>query len=256
MIPVKCGENIVLMPGVKHMPASEKIGPIRLATLLVLPAEDSHQLARVVTRKLRIGARTDIVREGDPCHAPFIVLEGAACVFRITPEGRRQIFSFLLPGSLYGFDEGFLERADHSISSICPTTLEFIPRANLYELVRQSPRIDTALRRISLRDEARLREHIMALGRNAHSRVAWLLCDLVARFDAAGIKAGPDFCLPLSQIDIADALALTPVHVNRILRKLREDRLVAEEPRKIRVLDTVGLSKIAGLNSASPQCLS
>lgn len=94
-----------------------------------------------------------------------------------------------------------------------------------------------------------LRERIVSLGRrDARGRIAYLLCELLWRYAAIGLTNGDKFKLPLTQTELGDALGLTPVHVNRILKEFRERRLLAIEHKVIDLIDVPGLQEIAAFN--------
>jgi CRP-like cAMP-binding protein len=235
-----------------RMAKSENRLVASLGNFSLLSEADVRELSQLETKKRRFAARTEIVREGDAFGPPFVVIEGTLCSFRMTRGGQRQIFNFFVPGDLYGFHEGFLERMDHSIASIGPATLEMLPRRILYQLARQSLSIDAALRAISLQDKALLRKHLVLLQRNAASRVATLLCELISRYAASGIYTGPGFHFPVAQTDIAESVGVTPVHVNRVLHDFKRDWLIALEAGRITVLNQAGLNEIAGLDFIPP----
>ena len=75
-------------------------------------------------------------------------------------------------------------------------------------------------------DERRLHNWVTALGKgHADERIATLLLDLRGRLHAqAGLANGDGFYIPMTQQEMADHLGLTLVHVNRVLRRLREIR--------------------------------
>lgn len=94
-----------------------------------------------------------------------------------------------------------------------------------------------------------LRERIVSLGRrDARGRVAYLLCELLWRHAAVGLTNGDTFRLPLTQIELADTLGLTPVHVNRVLKEFRGRGLITMEHRVLSLLDVAALQDIAGFN--------
>ena len=94
-----------------------------------------------------------------------------------------------------------------------------------------------------------LRERIVALGRrDAVGRVAYLLCELLWRQQAVGNGQSDTIPLPLTQMELADALGLTPVHINRVLQDLRRRKLLTLKHRMLVVLDTDKLAKIAAFN--------
>ena len=87
------------------------------------------------------------------------------------------------------------------------------------------------------------RERLSSAGRgSAIERVAHLLCEQLARREAVGIHAPQ---LPFSQIDIADAVGLSVVHVNRTIQTLRLQNVLSEVKRAIEVVDRKALAKIA-----------
>ena len=94
-----------------------------------------------------------------------------------------------------------------------------------------------------------LRERIVSLGRrDARGRIAYLLCELLWRHAAVGLNNGDTIRLPLTQVELADTLGLTPVHVNRILKEFRQQGLIAVEHKRLSLLDMSGLQKMADFN--------
>jgi hypothetical protein len=83
--------------------------------------------------------------------------------------------------------------------------------------------------------------------RNARGRVAYLLCELVWRQRAVGIGEDYAIRLPLTQLDIADTLGLTAVHVNRVLQAFRREGLITLIQRQLRLHDVGALQSLAGL---------
>ena len=94
-----------------------------------------------------------------------------------------------------------------------------------------------------------LRERIVSLGRrDARGRIAYLLCELLWRHAAVGLTDGGTFRLSLTQTELGDALGLTPVHVNRVLKDFRKRQLITMEHRVLHLLDVPTLESIAGFN--------
>ena len=91
-----------------------------------------------------------------------------------------------------------------------------------------------------------LRERIVSLGRrDARGRIAYLLCELLWRHKAVGLTSDESFFLPLTQMEIADTLGLTPVHVNRVLQDLRNQGLVTLRYGMLHLLDVERLQALA-----------
>src|ERR1700731_4271451 len=98
-----------------------------------------------------------------------------------------------------------------------------------------------------MQEEAMLRERIVALGRrSAPSCVAYLLCELVLRQRVIGMAGDHAIRLPLTQTDLADALGLTSVHVDRVLQRFRRDQLLTLEHRRLNLRNGGRLEAIAG----------
>ncbi|WP_395383943.1 Crp/Fnr family transcriptional regulator [Mesorhizobium sp. UC22_110] len=92
-------------------------------------------------------------------------------------------------------------------------------------------------------------QHLANIGRrNALERTAYLLLELTARLQRVGAVTCNGFECPLTQYDLADALGLTPIHVNRMLRELRERKFLEFRQGYVRLLDHAGLMKLAGFD--------
>lgn len=112
---------------------------------------------------------------------------------------------------------------DHSLGTLGPSRLAFIPHVNLRALTRRYPGLAAAFWRNTLIDGATFREWMVNLGRRTgQQRVAHLLCEMAARYRAVGLTNGQAFEFPITQTELGDAVGLTPVHVNRVLQDLRQ----------------------------------
>ena len=221
----------------------------KLSHFMPLSVEDVRVLDALCVNEERFEADTDIVVEGDvPCSA-FVLTHGMACRYRLLPDGKRQILTFLIPGDVFDLHGFLLKAMDHSIGTLAPTRLAAIARATVFDLFEHHPRIGAALWWSALQEEAINRERIVALGRrSSRGRVAYLLCELVWRQRAVGLSADHAIQLPLTQVELADALGLTAVHINRILRAFRQENLITLAGRRLTLLDIERLQEIAGFN--------
>ncbi len=218
----------------------------KLEHVVPLEAPDLDALAGLMRLEEHVQADRNIVSEGQAPRSMFVLLEGLACRYRMLPDGARQILTFLLPGDLCDLHVFLLRRMDHSIGTLTPVRLATITREDLLEVGLRHPRISVGLWWSSLQEEAVLRERIVSLGRrDARERVAYLLCELVWRQKAIGHASGDSIDLPLTQIELADALGLTPVHVNRVLQALRRDGLLMLERRQLTLLNLDALVAVA-----------
>jgi CRP-like cAMP-binding protein len=221
----------------------------KLSRFIPLSDEDVRFLGALCIDEERFEADADIVRQGDVPRSAFVLTRGMAFLYRLMPDGKRQILTFMIPGDVFGLHAFLLRTMDHSIATLAPTRLATISRAKVFDLFEHHPRIGAALWWSALQEEAINRERIVALGRrSARGRVAYLLCELVWRQKAVGLAEDHAIRLPLTQLELADALGLTSVHINRILQGFRRDNLIALAQHRLTLLDVERQQKIAGFN--------
>jgi CRP-like cAMP-binding protein len=187
-------------------------------------------------KKLPAGAH--IVRDGDAPDFCTLLLSGFACRYKLTGEGGRQIISLHCAGEFLDLQNSFLGVADHSVQMLTEGELALIPPAVLEELALTRRAIGRALWIDTLIDAAIFREWVVNVGRrDSRARVAHLLCEFSLRLEAAGLASNHCYELPMTQEQLADAVGLTSVHVNRVLKQLGEEGLISRDRRSIVILD-------------------
>ena len=197
----------------------------KLSQFSPLSDEDIGLLDALCAKEERFRAGEIIAVEGDAPRSAFVVTHGMAFRYRLLPDGRRQILTFLIPGDLFDLHIFLLKTMDHSISTIGPTRIARVGRDVVIDIVAHHPRIGAALWWSAMQEEAMLRERSAALGR----------------------RSAPSCVrLPLTQTDLADALDLTSVHVNRVLQRFRRDQLFTLEHRRLTLRNGGRLEAIAG----------
>jgi CRP-like cAMP-binding protein len=222
----------------------------KLRRFTPLGDQEVAALVRLLANPVRRPRGTDLVREGERPNATQVLLHGWACRYKILSGGRRQIVGFLLPGDACDLHVTLLGVMDHSIGLLTDADVVAIPAAQSAQLIERYKRIETALWCSTLVDEAILREWLTNMGqRDSHARVAHLLCELWFRLKAIGqVDERQQFDFPLTQEQLGDALGLTPVHVNRMLKRLREEGLIAIEQRRMTLLDPPRLFSVCGFD--------
>lgn len=210
---------------------------LRLEQLVPLSSEDRQLLADAVVRTLDVGRNHDLIREGESPAECYFVLEGMVRRYKLLQDGGRQIVGFQVPGDLCDINGLIVGRMDHSLATVTRSRLAVIPKAALLRLEKR-PQISLALWKETVLDAAIAREWVANLGRrNAFQRVAHLLCEIGRRLEAAGEAEGGQFWWPVSQAEVADAMGLSSVHVNRVYQQLRRDGLLVTEGENILVPD-------------------
>jgi len=142
-----------------------------------------------------------------------------------------------------------LKRMDHSIGAIASSRVATISPDNVLTLMRNYPTLTTALWWSTLVEEAIAREWILNVGqRNAIERMAHLFCELLYRFRAVGLNQGMSCTLPLTQVELAESLGLSSVHVNRTLQALRRRKLITLDSGTLTLRDLPALEELSLFN--------
>lgn len=191
-------------------------------------------------------ARDDVIREGDPTTGAHVVLEGFACRYKLLDDGRRQIVAYAGPGDFCDPRGFVLERMDYSIATLAPSVIGELPREAVIGITERHPRLSRALWWATLVDESITREWLVGVGqRTAYERLAHLFCELCERLKAVGLTDGSRFALPVTQMELADTVGLSAVHVNRTLQDLRRDGLISLLGGELEILDWERLCRAA-----------
>jgi len=217
----------------------------KLESIFPLAEDERRALEELPMQVSVIKADQDIVREGDRPSRSCLILSGFACTYKMTAQGKRQIVSFNLPGDIPDLQSLHLRVLDNSIGTISQCRVGFITHEALRDLCARYPRITAAFWRETLIDAAIFREWMMNVGRReAYSRMAHVLCELMVRLKAVGLAEDHVCDLPITQSEFADAAGLTTVHVNRIFQQLRGDGLIQTKGTRLTVPDWDKLQQV------------
>lgn len=221
----------------------------RLSAHERLSPDETRMLIEACEPTRMIPRHRDLIREGEKPGPLFVILKGWACRYKVLRDGSRQIMAFLLPGDFCDLHVGELDAMDHNIGTITACETTAIARARIDALIVATPALTRAFWRSQLIDEAVLRAWIVSLGRRTSiERVAHLMLELYVRMRTIGLTTGDTCEMPLIQTVLADALGMTPVHVNRVLRELRELGIMKLGSRTLTILDINKLTTIAGFD--------
>ncbi len=214
-----------------------------------LSADERASLATATAGPRKVAARRDLIREGDRPGPVFVILEGWACRYKILPSGTRQVLAFLMPGDCCDLHIGLLAEMDHSIQTITPALVATIDRVEMDAIMDDHRAVAKAMYIAQLVDEGTMGSWITSMGRRTSAeRVAHLMCELYLRARNIGLTSEASFALPLSQIILADALGMTPVHLNRVLKELRLTGAMTLQRGSLLITDPTKLAQIAGFD--------
>lgn len=211
-----------------------------------LSEEELRVIEDSITIVRSIPARQQLTRRGDMVNMSCMLLEGFACRYLDDREGYRQLVSIHVPGDfidLHGFP---LKHLDHDIATLGQCTLAFYDHRVLAEILDTHPRLARWLWFSTLLDAAIHREWIFRMGRlGADGRVAHFFCELNVRLEMVELAENGRFLFSATQADLAEACGITGVHVNRVLRLMRERGLLLFRSGEVEITDLPGLVALA-----------
>ena len=200
----------------------------KLAYWADFDAADKEAILALPYRFKTIKRHGFIAREREKTTHSCVLVSGFASRHKIVVDGARQIVAIHMKGDIVDLQNSFLGVADHSVQVLTEATVAFIPRESIKRLAVERPSVGMAMWFDTLVDASVFREWIANVGRrDAHTRIAHLLCEFSLRLKVAGLGEATDYELPMTQEDIADCTGLTPVHVNRMLKALEAEKLIS-----------------------------
>ena len=219
----------------------------KLNTFVALSPDELTCLADLQSNPLRVKRGRQLTQEGQTGHKAFVLQAGWACSYKLLPDGGRQIISFPIAGDVVGLRSVLLRTADHSFSALTDAVVNAVEAPHILNCVTEFPRLGAALLWAASRDEAMVVEHLVNIGRrSAIERTAHFFMEMAERLHLIGQATETEFKCPLTQFVLADALGLTAIHVNRVLRELRDRQLLTVRKGSVSIHDLAGLRKLAG----------
>ena len=212
--------------------------------------DDLKRGESALTRAMAPNARAfrpgdKIISEGEPHSYVYWLRTGWVARTRQMGDERNQIIAVFLPGDFFGVKTMFLVRQPDTMEALSGVTVEFLGHREVLQMARADPEISIRLWWQACEDQRRLHSRVTGLGRgNAEERIAAMLLDFRLRLRRAGL-ASDSFRLPMTQQQIADYLGLTIVHVNRVIRRLREAGLISGSRGAMAIRDVHAVAQLA-----------
>lgn len=186
-----------------------------------------------------------LIQHGDPATSVLALVSGWAIRFRMLRDGRRQVLDILLPGAIFGLATLRSGEAGYSVVSLTKITYVAIDKSAFPLPSERHSVWGGHFFELLLDEWEKLLLRVASMCHyNAEERIAALFVDLYKRLTPLGAAQGGRFLLPLTQHQLADLVGLNVVHVNRVLRRLRERRLLTVEERVAQIHDFAALSRI------------
>lgn len=216
-----------------------------------LSAEEQAIVRGMMGKMRNIAAKQDIIREGERVTDSCLLISGYAARYNILSDGARQISAIHVPGDFLDLHSLLLGRMDHSVTGLTPCEIVLVPHDLLRGLTETHPHLTRLFWLSTLIDAAIHRRWIVTAGGfPAQGQLAHLICELYTRLNVVGLVSDYAFHFPLSQIDLADALGISTVHVNRTIKELRTQGLIQWQGGQMQILDWDRLREIAQFDAA------
>jgi CRP-like cAMP-binding protein len=211
-----------------------------------LDSADKEEIRSLPYQRRHLDAGQYLVWDGDKPQNCALLLSGFAYRHKHAGNGGRQIVSIHMKGDLIDLQNSLLGVADHNVQMLASGEVALMPIAAIRELAANNPTIGMAMWYETLVEGSIFREWVLNIGRrDARTRIAHLLCEFAIRMEMADLGKQTSYELPITQEQLADAVALTPVHVNRTLMKLEQEGLITRTKRMITIVDWKKLVKVA-----------
>jgi CRP-like cAMP-binding protein len=200
---------------------------------------------------IQFRAGTDFERVCPEAQQVGLVAQGIVARFEESEEGGRQDTAVFVSGDMFGLHRLAFPQTNWRLTAFTPCSVLFIPMEDMQQLATRHPALERAFWRDMAIDASIAAKWIGNLSlRNGPSRTAHLICELGMRMEAAGLASRMPFVLEVTQNRLAEAVGLTPVHLNRVLQQLRSEGVLSPSSRGIRVEDWKGLCATARFDAA------
>jgi CRP-like cAMP-binding protein len=202
-------------------------------------ADEAAVVERMKTRHRRAAPGAVLIEQGASQPRLFTLFSGWALRTKTLSSGKVQVLEVLLPGALVGLSTLMFRSNPYSVYAVTDATMCEFDRTSLTRLFAV-PTLAHLIAHNAELEVVRLEGRLASIGAaDATSRVAYFFADLFARLERRKMTEGLSFRLPLTHEQIADAVGTTRVHVSRVLRQLRRDRLLLIDD-KVVTLPNVG----------------
>lgn len=208
----------------------------RLNSRSVLTDEEQQAVLNLPGQAQQVESNRDFVPLGARVDHACLVVAGIVGRFEQNGEGARQITAMHIPGDMCDLHSVVQPIPTSALQALSVTTILRVPHSAIRAMAARYPAVAEALWRDCMVDAAILGEWVVNVGRrDAKTRVAHLFCEIATRLGATTRGNDFTFDLPVTQNQLAEATALTAVHVNRTLQSLKADGLIDRHQRLVRI---------------------
>ena len=194
-------------------------------------------------RHVHFGPRETVFAQEQMTTSFYNLLEGVMRLYKLLPDGRRQIVGFALPGDFLGMTTS--ARYSFSADAIGAIAVCRFSRTSFAQFIEDKPHLLRRMNELAVRELSQAQDHMVLLGRrSAEEKVATFLIGWRDRLAQLG-SPSKTVALPMSRQDIADFLGLTIETVSRTFTKLERNRVIEILPGSICLLDPARAEALA-----------
>jgi len=208
--------------------------------------EEQKALENLLEPVVRIPAGAAFVCPNDEPSRSILLMSGICARFNLMRDGSRSLTQISVPGDFVDLHSLLMKHMDHGVVAITDCEISKAPHESLIRVIADHPHLGRLLWLDTVIDGAIHRQWLHRMGtQDATGRLAHLICEMEARLEVVGLAREGGFDFPLTQVDLADCLGLSPVHINRTLMTLRRLQLIEWRGGHVQVLSRDRLCDIA-----------
>lgn len=225
--------------------------PVRaLALFQGIPHEDLDWTQGYREGEFAFPAKKVVYREREQHPYAYTLYSGWVAISKSLPDGKCQIMRFALPGDFIGFQADMSGPMTLAATAITNVELCAFPRSRMMNMFVERPQLGARMAQMNARYMELCQHHLLAAGqRSAIERMAFLMMELFFRVQRVGNmvpgSTEDGIAWPLAQLQIGQAIGLTPVHVSRTLKELRAQGLADIRDHRLIINDMEGMTELS-----------
>jgi len=216
----------------------------RLLVRSVLTEDEQLALLGLRTREAVMPAGKDLRRYGEQSDYAAVVSAGVVGRYHQARDGRRNFVAVHLPGDMADLCTTVLKDVSFGLEALTDVTVELVSKADLLALSHRYQGISEAFWRDCVSDTLLIAQHVVRVaGLSARQKIAHLFCEMAYRLSVSNQQPRLQFDFGLTQSQLGDFLGLTAVHVNRMIREIRDIGLAVVDRKSVLINDWSGLKR-------------
>ena len=213
---------------------------------LVFPNDEQKSLDALAKEIVHITAGTELMEEEeDGADNLYIVKSGRLFSSQALPDGVRAITRLYFSGDIIGTASVPFRLSVQTVTASAHSELYRFPRDRLANAFLEYPRIAAMFYTFAALENAILQDRLVSIGRTEGlARIAAIIMEIATRRAVTGAVIEDPFTIGLTQSEIGDAVGLTQIHVNRLMKELDARGLIRRTREQLTIIDAAGLAEV------------